>query len=71
MSDNRRSGVAVETGAISLAAGDWCGVVNSIGAGIWWGRAAGLPQQLVARTRTYCNAVVVVFSVLKGVKWCL
>lgn len=47
MSDNRGPGVAVETGAISLAAGDWCVEVNSIGADFWWGAAAGLPEQLV------------------------
>jgi len=52
MSDNRGPGVEVETGAISLAAGDWCGVVNSIGAGIWWGTAAGRPKQLAARARS-------------------
>jgi hypothetical protein len=34
MSDNRGPEVAVETGAIALAAGDWCAEVNSIGAAI-------------------------------------
>jgi len=68
MSDNRGPGVAVETGAISLAAGDWCGVVNSIGAGIWWGTAAGSPKQLAARARSYYGAVVVFFNTLKSMK---
>jgi hypothetical protein len=48
MSDNRGAEVAVETGAISLAAADWCAEVNRIGAGIWWGETAGPPQQLVS-----------------------
>jgi hypothetical protein len=52
MSDNRGPEVAVETGAIAFAAGDWCDAVNSIGAAIQWGAAAGRSKQLSPRPRT-------------------
>lgn len=64
MRDNRGPVAAVETGAISLAAGDWCGAVNNIGVLCEWGPAAGLDRQLFVPRFSVCLAVYVITSAL-------